>query len=411
MPMILLLCLVQFISILDFMIVMPLGPDFSSALGIDPSHIGLVAGTYTGAAALSGVICSSFLDRYDRKKALLSCFFGLCIGTLLCGYAWDLNSMLMARFVAGAFGGPATALVFAIVSDQFPPEKRGRALGTVMASFSIASILGVPAGLELAHRGTWQTPFQAVTGLGLVVWFALAFLLPSMRQHLSDSRSRGAANPIEAFKQIFGLLRNRSYFASVSMTFFVMMASFLVIPNIASFVQLNMHFPRERLGELYLVGGISSFLTMNFAGRLADRIGSFRIADFGTLGMVFFLFASFVVSPSWIPPYMIFIGFMVSTSMRGIALSTTAARVPAPHERARFMSLQSAIQHIATSLGAIISASILTSEVSGEIQGMPIVASMSIVLCIIMPVLLRRLDRLIVEHKNAVTVTESRLAV
>ncbi len=411
MPMILLLCAVQFISILDFMIVMPLGPDFSLALGIDPSHIGLVAGTYTAAAAISGIICSSFLDRFDRKKALLGSFFGLCAGTLLCGYAWDLQSMLAARFVAGAFGGPSTALVFAIVSDQIPAERRGRALGTVMASFSVASILGVPAGLELAHSGTWQTPFQAVTALGLVVWTALAFYLPSMRQHLQDVRSRGSTNPIVAIRQIFGLLNNRTYFASVSMTFFVMMASFLVIPNIASFVQLNMHFPRERLGELYLVGGISSFLTMNLAGRLADRIGSIRIADAGTMGMVFFLFASFVMTPSWIHPFLIFVGFMVTSSMRGIALSTTAARVPLPHERARFMSLQSAIQHIATSLGAIISASILTSDGSNEIQGMPIVASMSIVLCIIMPLLLRRVDKLIQEAKRSAEVASPKMAI
>jgi len=51
------------------------------------------------------------------------------IGTALDGFAWDLGSLIVARVVAGAFGGPATSIAGAIVADVIPPERRGCATG------------------------------------------------------------------------------------------------------------------------------------------------------------------------------------------------------------------------------------------------------------------------------------------
>src|ERR671930_1741893 len=61
---------VQFINILDFMMVAPLGPDFARALGIPLSHIGYVFGSYTAAAALAGVAGPLFFPRFVRKPAV-----------------------------------------------------------------------------------------------------------------------------------------------------------------------------------------------------------------------------------------------------------------------------------------------------------------------------------------------------
>ena len=61
---------VQFVNILDFMMVMPLGPDFAKALDIPSSHLGQIAASYGISAALSGFAAATFLDRFDRRKAL-----------------------------------------------------------------------------------------------------------------------------------------------------------------------------------------------------------------------------------------------------------------------------------------------------------------------------------------------------
>jgi len=132
---------VQFVNVLDFMMVMPLGPDFANALGITTSHIGIVGGSYTLAAAVTGVVGSLFLDRFDRRVALGVAMLGLVLGTALGGLATGLPSLLFARVVAGSFGGPATSLSLAIIADAIPKARRGKALGAVMAAFSVASVL------------------------------------------------------------------------------------------------------------------------------------------------------------------------------------------------------------------------------------------------------------------------------
>src|SRR5438067_9113603 len=114
---VLLIAAVQFVNILDFVIVMPMGPDFAAALGIPSSRLGLIGGSYTAAAAVSGLAGSFFLDRFDRRPALGVAMLGLVAGTAICGLATGLPSLMAARLLAGFFGGPATSLAFSIIAD------------------------------------------------------------------------------------------------------------------------------------------------------------------------------------------------------------------------------------------------------------------------------------------------------
>src|ERR1700682_2070878 len=126
---VLLVAAVQFVNILDFVMVMPMGPDFAAALGIPSSRLGLIGGSYTAAAAVAGLVSSLFLDRFDRRPALGISMVGLVVGTALGGLAKDLTTLMIARMVAGAFGGPATSLAFSIVAGGGPPQARGRPAG------------------------------------------------------------------------------------------------------------------------------------------------------------------------------------------------------------------------------------------------------------------------------------------
>src|SRR5216684_4081363 len=179
-----LIAAVQFVNILDFVMVMPMGPDFAAALGIPSSKLGMIGGSYTAAAAVSGLAGSFFLDRFDRRPALGIAMLGLVLGTALGGAATGLPSLMGARLLAGLFGGPATSLSFSIIADVVPAQRRGKAMGMVMGAFSIAAVLGVPAGLELARRLGWRAPFLGVAGLGLLVACFAVFYLPPLRGHL-----------------------------------------------------------------------------------------------------------------------------------------------------------------------------------------------------------------------------------
>lgn len=182
---------VQFVNTLDFMMVMPLGPDFAKSLAMPLDQLGIVAGAYTLSAGVAGLLLSPILDKVDRRIALFVCMMGLAIGTALGGLATDFRSLVATRVVAGAFGGPATSVALAIVADVIPAERRGRAMGSVMGAFSIASVLGVPAGLFLAEITGWRGPFFAVAGAGVVISAAATSLLPPLRGHISQASKGG----------------------------------------------------------------------------------------------------------------------------------------------------------------------------------------------------------------------------
>jgi predicted MFS family arabinose efflux permease len=232
-----LIAAVQFINILDFVMVMPMGPDFAKALHFSESKIGAVAGAYTAAAAISGLAGSFFLDRFDRRKALLLSLIGLSLGTLAGGLATGLPSLMAARALAGLFGGPATSLSFSIIADVVPTERRGKAMGIVMGAFGAASVLGVPLGLVMAQYISWRAPFVAVAVAGGLTVLRTALLLPPMRGHLTAAAGRAPAT-------IASLLANPLVLASYTMTAVVMMSGFIINPKISSYLQENLGFPR-----------------------------------------------------------------------------------------------------------------------------------------------------------------------
>src|SRR3974377_1551734 len=180
----LVLAAIQFTATVDFLIILPLGPQYMRVFNINPGQFGLIVSAYAIAAGISGVTTGVFLDRFDRKQALLWLYFGFTIGTLFCAVAPTYQLLVVARSVAGAFGGVAGAVVLAIIGDVVPEERRGRAMGLVMSSFSVASICGVPLGLLLASHINWHVPFFALAAISLLVLVAAACVLPSLRGHL-----------------------------------------------------------------------------------------------------------------------------------------------------------------------------------------------------------------------------------
>ena len=376
---------VQFVNILDFMMVMPLGPDFAVALHIPTSELGLIGGSYTAAAAVGGLVASRFLDRFDRRSALALALVGLFVGTAAGGFATGLRSLMAARVLAGLFGGPATAISFAIVTDVVPPERRGRALGAVMGAFSVSSVLGVPAGLELSRLGGWRLPFFATAGLGLLIATLSLRLMPKLRSHIAE---RAATPPRPA-----RILPRPHVFLSLLATATLTAGNFLVIPNLATFLQYNLGYPREHLGLLYLAGGTLSFFAMRLVGALVDRKGAPAVAAVGTAGFLAVMVTGVVHPLAGIPVVVFFAGFMVSSSFRIIALNAQSTRVPLHAERAGFMSMQTAVRHTAAAAGAFLSTQMLHELPNHHLEGMELVGTVSVCIAAMLPLLLWMVER------------------
>ena len=110
MVLLLILASVQFTSIVDFMVVMPLGPQLMRKLDIDAAQFGWIVASYTVAAGLAGLLASSIMDRFGRKSAFLTLYAGFLLGTLFCGLSTGYYMLLVGPGAHGRFrrnsGGP-----------------------------------------------------------------------------------------------------------------------------------------------------------------------------------------------------------------------------------------------------------------------------------------------------------------
>lgn len=385
---VLLIGAVQFVNVLDFMMVMPLGPDFAKALGISISHLGFVSGSYAFSAAFAGLLGSIFLDRFDRRKALAVTMGGLALATILGAAAHSFSELLMSRLLAGVFGGPATSIALSIIADVIPPSRRGRAMGAVMGAFSVASVLGVPSGLWLARMGGWRLPFIGVGSLCLVVSTLAVLMLPSLTGHIAQAFERAKKEGWIPKLSFFTPEVKLAYTCVGVMNF----AGFMMIPNFSAFLQFNLGYARSGLETLYMCGGVVAFFTMRLAGRLIDKANAFITAMFATCLIAFILTGGYIASPPILPVVVLFVGIMVGFSTRNVSVGSVSSRVPSPEQRARFMSFQSAVQHAASALGAFTGTRMLTEGEGHRLIGMPRVAALSLGLSLLIPFWLKFLE-------------------
>ncbi len=358
---------VQLVLTLDSTMVLPLGPDFASALGIPTSKLGMIAASYTAAVAVVGIAGAFFLDRFDRRRALAVSLTGLIVGTAACGLATGLVSLLAARMLAGAFGGTAETLAYTIVSDAITADRRGRAIGAILSSFSLASVLGVPAGLELARVGGWRAPFFTLAALGAVVAAAAMSMLPPQRAHLAVQPTR--------FREMLSRPVVRLGLTGVAIGG---MAHHMLAPNLSAFVQFNLGYPRDRLGLIYMTGGVFVFGTMRLVGWLADRYSAPPVVLFGTALYAAVVIFGFIQPVNAIPVLVVMVGFMISSSFRFLPMQVLLSRVPAPRERARFMALDAGVDSIAQATGAMLGAQLLSERMDGSLAGIDELAWLAI---------------------------------
>jgi predicted MFS family arabinose efflux permease len=356
------LAAIQFTHILDFMIVMPLGPRLMDIFAITPAQFGFIVSTYSFSAGLFGLVAAWFIDRFDRKRALLWLYGGFAIGTLLCALAPNYYAMVAARFLAGGFGGLAGATILAVLADAIPPNRRGAAMGTLFSAFSLASIAGVPAGLYLANHLGWHAPFFLLAFLSAAVLALAAKALPPVREHLS----RPKQSPWTEMKAILG---RGNHWLAFALTVTMTMAGFLVVPYLSPSLVSNVGLTNEQLPLIYLFGGAATFFSIRWLGRVSDRLGLLRVfIAVSLLAMGPILVITHLPRvPVW-AALLTSTCFMVLTSGRFIPGMAMVANSVEGRHRGGFMSLNSAVQQFASGLASLIAGAIIVKGAGGRLE-------------------------------------------
>ncbi len=358
---VLLLSAINFTHILDFVIVMPLGDRLREELLISPRQFGFIVSIYGIAAMVAGILAATVIDRFDRKTALLLSFAGFTLTTFYCGIAPNYAHLLLARCLAGACGGVVASGIMAFIGDTIPHHLRGRALGVVTSSFAVASVLGLPIGLWLAEGfHHFSAPFLAIAGLAVVVWLVAAWFLPSLRGHMNRADRQ---HPLTEFVAV---IRDRNHQVSFAFMLSMVLATFMIAPYIATYFEANCGFSRGALPWMYAVGGISSLVFMNLSGWMTDRIGAWPVFLFcaGTAVIMSVVITNLPVV-SAMTAIVAATLFMTFASSRVVPAQTMMIRAAHPQMRGAFMSLNTAVSHLATGVGPIISGSIIGERFRG----------------------------------------------
>ncbi len=357
----------QFTHILDFMIVMPLGPRLMEIFRITPSQFGVIVSAYTFSAGFFGLLAAGVLDRFDRKTALLTLYCGFGVATIACALAPSYHFLVLARLLAGGFGGVASATILAVVGDAIPPARRGAAMGTIFSAFSLASVAGVPAGLFLANRWGWHAPFFLLGGLSALILIGMFFILPVMRGHIHENLAVKALKP-KAWEEMKTIAGQANHWKAFALTVMMTMAGFMIIPYISPSLVSNVGVSNERLPLVYLCGGAVTFFSARWIGRLSDRIGLLPV--FTTVSLVAILpilaISNLPHVPLWVA-LAITTCFMVFTSGRfipGMAMVTNSVE---GRYRGGFMSINSALQQFASGVAAVIAAALVSRAGDGRL--------------------------------------------
>ncbi len=355
---------VQFCHIMDFVILMPLGPQLMRSLDVGPRQFGLLVSAYTFSAAVSGLLAAFLADRFDRKAMLLVLLAGFGVGTLLCGLAPSYPLLLAARVAAGAFGGVLAGVVMAVIGDQIPAERRGAATGIVMAGFSAASVLGLPAGLWVAARWSWHWPFLLLAGVtaGVLLFGLLA--LPPMRAHVAAEREGSGV------RQLLGVMREPVHVRAFVFTTALLVAGFSVAPFLSPYLVANVGIGETDLSLVYLFGGLATLVSGPLIGRMADRRGHARVFTVVTL-LTLLPVVAITVLPR-VPLWQVLVVttlMMVLASGRMITAMALLTGVVEPRRRGSFMSVNSSVQQVSAGAASFVAGLLVAEGPGGRIEG------------------------------------------
>ncbi len=345
---IVILALLQFTIVLDFMILSPLGDILMKKLNMSTQQFGSVVSAYAISAGISGFLAAGFADKFDRKKLLLFFYIGFIVGTIFCGLANSYHTLFVARMVTGVFGGVIGSVSMAIITDIFNIQQRGRVMGYVQMAFAGSQILGIPIGLFIADKLGWNYTFFMVVILALIIGIAIILKLKPLTEHLK------LQNDKNAIQHLWHAIKKKNYRIGFMATALLSMGGFMLMPFTSAFLVNNVLIPQKNLPLIFLFTGLSSIIIMPIIGRISDKIDKFKLFTIGSLiaCVMIVIYTNLTPVPIWLVIIINMVLFMGIMS-RMVPATALSSAVPDMIDKGAYMSVNSSLQQMAGGLAAI----------------------------------------------------------
>ncbi|MBJ8505503.1 MFS transporter [Acinetobacter seifertii] len=335
---------VQFTNALEYMVFNPIFVFMATDFAVPVSFSGYVSGMYTLGAVLSGIIAFYWIDHFNKKRFLIINMALLGLLTLLTTCTSSFSLLLALRFCAGLVGGTTMGVGISILINNAPPNLRGKMLATVIASFSIVSIVGMPAILFVCTHYGWHVALWLISALCVLALPLIVSFIPKDQVSLDTLR----APPLDVDTILFA-----------SANALVQFSPMLVIPILAPLMIQQLGASQDLLPWLFFSGGVMGYVSTKITGALTSRFSALKLATASTL--VFIL--SLLIPMLGYEHAALFISLFLGASYsRLVSSSVVTMQFPNDRQRAGFSSLQTSIMYLLTTVAFFLSAFLLPAH-------------------------------------------------
>ncbi|MDS7968796.1 MFS transporter [Acinetobacter sp. V117_2] len=332
---------VQFTNALEYMVFNPIFVFMATDFAVPVSFSGYVSGMYTLGAVLSGIIAFYWIDHFNKKRFLIINMALLGLLTLLTTCTSSFSLLLALRFCAGLVGGTTMGVGISILINNAPPNLRGKMLATVIASFSIVSIVGMPTILFLCTHYGWHVALWLISALCVLALPLIVSFIPKDQVSLDTV----SASPLDADTLLFA-----------SANALVQFSPMLVIPILAPLMIQQLGASQDLLPWLFFCGGMIGYLSTKITGALTSRFSALVLATGSTI--VFIL--SLLIPVLGYEHAALFISLFLGASYsRLVSSSVVTIQFPNDRQRAGFSSLQTSIMYLMTTVAFFLSVFLL----------------------------------------------------
>jgi predicted MFS family arabinose efflux permease len=305
--------------------------------------------------------------------------------------------LLAARVFTGIFGGVIGSISFAIITDLFAINVRGRVMGFVQMAFASSQVLGIPIGLYLAKEFSWHAPFLMIVGLSVIVGILIVAYMKPIDAHLR-MQSRG-----NAFQHLGKTIARPEYLQGFAATTLLATGGFMLMPFGTAYGVHNLGIAEASLPTLYMVTGLSMLVFSPLIGKLSDKVGKYKVFLMGSAitCIMTLIYCNLSVTPLWI---IIGLNVLLFVGITGRMISASAlmTAVPDPQDRGAYMGINSSIQQIAGGLASLLAGFIVSETSTGFIENYPLLGDVVVFAVIVTALLMYRIHKYVTAKVAAV---------
>jgi MFS family permease len=310
-------CMVgSFTTIVEMTLLLPFLPLYVEQLGVkDHAAIAQWSGAAYGATFLSAALVAPLwgrlADLYGRKLMLIRASLGMAVAMALIGVAQNAWQLVGLRLLAGLLGGYASGSTL-LIATQTPKERTGWALGTLSSAIMAGNLAGPIIGGVLPPLIGIRWTFFAAGAVIFVVFLGTLFLI---REEKRPPASRAAAQTVSGWT---GIEDRRPVIVMFVTGTLLMVANMSIEPIItlyvAQLVDASAHVTMVA-GLVMAAAALGSILSAPRLGRLADRIGAWKVIVGCLAVSAFLLIPQAIVTASW---QLVGLRFLMGLSLGGL---------------------------------------------------------------------------------------------